>query len=92
MSSPYQAIPAPSASIEGLLASVQALKQTVDTLVGLRGARGTTNQVFVVRPNNQSEIPIASKDNDLWIIPPVLDTESWQLSVWRNGEWQKIEF
>lgn len=90
MASPYRSIPAPSRNIDELVAAVDALKQNVETLMGIRGIRGIANQVFVVRPNNQSQIPVASKDNDLWIVPPVLAGEVWQVSVWRNGSWQSV--
>lgn len=88
----YRSIPEPTANPKDLMAAVQALKQNVEVLMGIRGSRGFANQVFIVRARNQNEIPLATKDGDIWLIPPLTADESWQLSVWRNETWEKVVF
>ena len=90
MATPYAAIPEPKQDIASLYATVLALKQTLETVIGLRGMRGAKNQVFVVRASTGADIPVGVSDGDLWIQPAVIPTDTWGLSTWKDGQWQKI--
>lgn len=86
----YTSIPDPIPTIEGVVATLTAVKETLEVLTGTSGQRGWANQVFIVKPRDQSEVPVGTKTGDLWIVPPVLPTDTWSLSVWREGRWDLI--
>jgi len=44
--SPYRAMPSPGDDLAALRATVAAIHETVETLIGVRGPRGIANQVF----------------------------------------------
>lgn len=85
--SPFRHVPAPGATLEEMRASIEALKENVETLMGQRGPRGTSSQVFFVDPKNAQEVPEGTNDGDIWIQTPKTGGSGWSISVWKDGKW-----
>lgn len=85
----YASIPDPGADVGSLLATVSALKSTIETLVGINGQPGTAATVFV-----QPDMPAVgqAKNNDIWFKKPILATDVWVQSVWddKSQKWLKV--
>jgi hypothetical protein len=71
------AIPLPDETQEGMLASINALKSSVEWLLGTRGSKPAT-RVFV-----QSQPPVAQTMGDLWFTElPNLTMSYWDGTAW----------
>lgn len=81
----YPPLPDPAADVDTLLKTVEALKITVETLLGTVGHNGWANQMFF-----QRDVPEASKTGDMWTRPAMLAGEVDIVSVWTGGTWQKL--
>lgn len=80
MSKVYPSIPDPVGTIDSLLTTVRALKQSVETLSGQRGAHAPT-KVFVAEVQ-----PTAHHSGDMWV-----DTSnSNKLRVWDGTAWRNV--
>ena len=85
--SPFRGIPAPGTTLEEMRASIEALKENVETLQGQRGIRGQSSQIFYVDPKNSTEIPEGVNTGDIWIQSPKTMGGGWVISLWKDGKW-----
>lgn len=78
-------MPEPSLEPEAMLKTIEALKATIETMLGQRGYNGWANQTFF-----QRDVPVAHKKGDEWVRPALLAGEVDILSIWTGSAWQKI--
>jgi hypothetical protein len=83
----YPPLPEPKPDLDNLLSVVTALRQTIETLIGVRGLNGWANQTFYQRNK-----PEASKVGDMWVLPATLSGELDIVSVWNGSTWQRLNF
>lgn len=90
MAQKFNTIPAPDASLQGLLTSVQALKAVVEQLTGSQGNLGAT-RTFV-----QQDQPTAVLAGDVWVKisdlqnqagAGILQSDGTITSVWSGTQW-----
>jgi hypothetical protein len=90
MANPFAAIPAVGDDLASHRKVLEALKQNVEVLLGVRGSTGTAGQLIVYRQKQGDPPPTGLNDGDQWWQPPVTTGDAWQLSIWWKGSWQRI--
>ena len=85
--SPFRDVPPPGTSLETMRVSIEALKENMEILQGLRGKRGISSQVFYVDPKNSTEVPEGNNNGDLWIQSPLEPGGQRRISIWQAGKW-----
>jgi len=78
--SPYRAMPSPGDDLAALRATVAAIHETVETLIGVRGPRGIANQVFT-----GNTAPPGVRNGDLWVQKDAAG--NWTLKVFVDDKW-----
>jgi hypothetical protein len=76
----FPAIPTPNNDVDSLFKTVMALKQSVEQIVGVRGAEHMPC-IFV-----QKDMPEADSDGDFWLQSGIKTT----LSISINGKWMPV--